>query len=112
MMDPEIFAEYGLSMNRQHRFYMGSVIKKMFTFHVFASLAIINLIKDKIAPGERKYLIDGTFKIVPRQFSQLLIISIQYEDNVSYQTVAFLWKLVIGRNFYAEIVQSRLNYKK
>lgn len=82
-MDPKIAAEYGISMNKQHKFYMGSVVKKIFAFHVFASLAIINMIKDKIAPGERTYLIDGTFKIVPRRFSQLLIISIQYNDNVS-----------------------------
>lgn len=59
-------------MNKQHRFYVGSVVKKIFTFHVFASLAVINMIKDKIASGERSCLIDCSFKIVPWQFSPLV----------------------------------------
>lgn len=83
MADSDIAEEYGFSMNKQHRFYMGSVVKKMFAFHVFASLAVISMIKNRIAPGERSYLIDGTFKIVPRQFAQLLIICIQYKNDVS-----------------------------
>lgn len=90
MKDPKIAEDYGFSMNKQHRFYMGSVVKKLFAFHVFASLAVISMIRDKIAPIDRKYLIDGTFKIVPRQFSQLLIISIQYKDNVSHSSTLFL----------------------
>lgn len=87
MAVPEIDEEYGFSMNKQNRFYMGSVVKKIFAFHVFASLAVVSMIKDRIAPNDRKYLIDGTFKIVPRQFSQLLIISIQYNSDVSFYNI-------------------------
>lgn len=98
MMDPKIAEEYGYSMDKEHRFYMGSVVKKLFAFHVFASLAVINMIKEKIVPNERKYLIDATFKIVPRLFSQLLIISIQYKDNVSSYNLVYRY----GNQFRAK----------
>lgn len=84
MKNRGIAQKFGKSMNNKHVFYSGSVIKKLFAFHVFASMAIINFIKEKILVKDRKYLIDGTFKIVPRQFAQLLTISIEYKNNVCY----------------------------
>lgn len=80
---PNIYEEFGKTENKQHKFYVGSQIKRHFSFHVFASYSTINMIKEKIAPGDRKYLIDGTFRIVPRNLAQLLIISVQYGTNVS-----------------------------
>lgn len=69
-----------------HDLYIDSIIEKDYAFHVFASYANIDLTKKHIPPGQRKYLMDGTFKIVPRQFSkngQLLIIAIEYKNDVS-----------------------------
>lgn len=84
--NPKIMEEYGYTMNKRERFYIGSVIKAVFAFHVFASLSTINFIKKNIAPEGRNYLLDGTFKIVPspsKLFSQLLFISIEYKNDVS-----------------------------
>lgn len=81
----DIFEEFGLSLNEQHPLYVDSVVEKKYAFHVFASFANIELTEEWIPPHERKYLMDGTFKIVPRQFKkgQLLIISIEYQNDVS-----------------------------
>lgn len=79
-----IFEEYGRTLDKRRPFYAGSVIKKnCYAFHVFASFGIIDLIKKHIPPSKRKYLVNGTFKIVPRRFRQLLIIAVEYENNVS-----------------------------
>lgn len=83
---PEIIDEYGYTMNRSERFYVGSVIRTLFAFHVFASFSTINFIKKHISADKRNYLLDGTFKIVPtpsKLFSQLLIICIEYNNDVS-----------------------------
>lgn len=82
---PEVFEEYGKTLNKQHPLYVDSVIEDGYSFHVFASFATIELIQQHVPPGERKYLMDGTFKIIPRQFTrsgQLLIIAIEYKNDV------------------------------
>lgn len=84
MKDPKIFEQFGKTENKQHRFYLGSQIKRHFAFHIFLSKATIKMIEEKIPAGERKYLMDGTFSIVPRNMSQLLVISLEYENNVSF----------------------------
>lgn len=83
---PEIMEEYGQTLDKQHPLYIDSVIKKeKYAFHVFASIATIEMIKNQIPCGQRKYVMDGTFKIIPKQFSkkgQLLILSIEYKNDV------------------------------
>lgn len=80
--DPQIFEEYGKSLNKQHHFYVGSDIAEKYAFHVFASFDIASFIEKHIPPHQRHYLMDGTFKIVPSKFQQLLIISIEYKNDV------------------------------
>lgn len=108
--DIAISEQYGSTLNKQHPFYVDSVIKKHFAFHVFVSFAIIDLIKKFIKPGQRNYLVDATFKIAPRQFKQLLILSIEYKKQVCccirsyYSTYGFhgFWSY---QNYYGNIVQ-------
>lgn len=77
----EVFDEYGRTLNKEHHFYIDSVITEDFAFHVFASFTIINMTKEHIPPEKRNYLIDATFKIVPSKCMQLLIISIEYKNE-------------------------------
>lgn len=82
----EIFEEYGKTLNKIHPLYVDSIIEEEYAFHVFASFANIKLTEAHIPPGQRKYLMDGTFKVVPRLFGkkgQLLIIAIEYKNDVS-----------------------------
>lgn len=81
--DPQIFEEYGKALNKQNRFYVGSEVNENHAFHVFASFDTVNLIEKHIAEDQRNYLMDGTFKIAPSKFQQLLIISIEYKNDVS-----------------------------
>lgn len=84
--NPKTMEEYGQTMNKRERFYVGSVIRTLFALHVFASLSTINFIKKHIAADKRNFLLDGTFRIVPspsKLFSQLLIISIEYKNDVN-----------------------------
>lgn len=86
--DPEILDDYGQTLNKQHPFYVDSVVNEAYSFHIFASFATIDLIKEHIEPENRNYLLDGTFKIVPRGLNQLLIISIEFKNDVCiYLTV-------------------------
>lgn len=85
---PEPFEEYGKTFDKLHPLYIDSVIEKgKYAFHVFASISTIEMIKTEVPCGRRKYVMDGTFKIIPKQFNkkgQLLIISIEYKNDVSF----------------------------
>lgn len=81
----DIRKEFGKTLDKRHKLYFGSVVKTMFAFHVFVSFSVIDMIKKHITADKqqkRRYLIDGTFKVVPRKFNQLLIIAIEYKNDV------------------------------
>lgn len=81
--ESDIIENYGKTLNKKHRLYIGSVVEEDFAFHVFASLATIDIVEKFIPTEKRKYLIDGTFSVVPRIFKQFLIIAIEYKNHVS-----------------------------
>lgn len=81
----EIRAEFGGTLDKRHKLYFGSVVKALFAFHVFVSFSVIDMIREHVSKEQfqkRRYLIDGTFKIVPRKFNQLLVIAIEYKNDV------------------------------
>lgn len=78
-----VIRDFGLNLDGTARLYVDTVLEKDYLFTVFASNDIINIIKQNIVPGKRKYLLDGTFKVVPKQFYQLLIIAIEFKNDVS-----------------------------
>lgn len=76
--------KYGLSLDQVSKFYVDTVVKKQHSFCIFQSAAVISFVKKTIEPSNRHYLIDGTFFCVPRGFYQLLIICIEYRNDVSF----------------------------
>lgn len=84
MNDPKLLKDFGRTLDKTNKLYFGSVVKKAFTFHVFASMCIIKLIESCITKEKlkRKFLIDGTFRVVPRLYYQLLIITVEYKNDV------------------------------
>lgn len=86
---PDIREAYGRTLDGKRPFYIDSVVRPSFSFHLFASLAVISFIKDYIKVGERFYSMDGTFQVVPKGLSQLLIISIQFKSKVSETLIEF-----------------------
>lgn len=84
---PEISQTFRLTLDKDNNLYVGSVVKKNHSFIVFASHRIIEMTREFITPQSRKYLIDGTFRIAPRSFYQLIVISIEYKNDVSVSII-------------------------
>lgn len=64
-------------------FFNGVVQEDDFSFCVFSSRFIMNMIESHI-DNSRHYLLDATFKVVPvGPFNQLLIFYVNYIDKVS-----------------------------
>lgn len=79
----EILNEYGSTLDGDTKFYIDTVITPDYEFTIFASQFVMSFINDNITPGSRNYLMDGTFNSLPNGFYQLLIIAIEYENDVS-----------------------------
>lgn len=75
---------FGLSRHDvPNQFYKGTQVTAAFENTFFASDEVIEMIKKNIPRGERNYLMDATFKIVPiGSFTQLLIIYVEYLGKV------------------------------
>lgn len=97
--EPEVINSYGLTLNKQHPFYINSVVEPNYAFHLFASYATINMIKEHIPTEKRNYLMDGTFKVVPKTFSQLFIIAIEYKNDVCTKHELILKRQTSNLNF-------------
>lgn len=87
--DPKISLEFGQTADKYGKFYIGSVVKEEHAFHLFASPSVINLIENHMINQPRHYLIDGTFSVVPKEFAQLLVISIEYKNDVRILSLNF-----------------------
>lgn len=79
---PEVIEQFDKTLTKKNRLYVDSEVNDTYSFHIFMSHSTIEFIKEHINVGERFYLMDGTFKVVPRKLSQLLIISIEYKNEV------------------------------
>lgn len=82
-LDPKILNEYGYNLTNSAQFYIDTVIETNHAFTVFASKFVIDFIQKNIEPGQRNYLLDGTFDRLPGGgYYQLLIITIEFENQV------------------------------
>lgn len=73
--------EYGYNLEHDSKFFIDSVVTENFGFTLFASQYTIDFIKQNIK--YRKYLMDATFDSLPEKYYQLLIIAIEYRNDVS-----------------------------
>lgn len=80
--DPRIIQDYGKNLGGDEMFYIDTVVHENHAFTLFASKYAINFINDNIPPESRHYLMDATFDSLPNEFYQLLIISIEYNNDV------------------------------
>lgn len=83
---PEIREKYGKTRDRKDDLYIDTIVTTRYSFCVFASPKTIQVVRQNQLPYPRRFLIDGTFKISPKSFYQLLTISIEYENDVSVKT--------------------------
>lgn len=79
----EIINKYGTNLDKTEKLYIDTVVEEAYGFLLFASYATINMTRSNIAPHQRNYLIDGTFSCSPKMFYQVLIISVEFKNDVS-----------------------------
>lgn len=83
-LQPDIIECYAKTLDGQQNLYHGSVVEsEKCAFSLFASSQIIDMVNLHIPPESRNYLLDATFKVVPRPYYQLLSVSIEYRNDVS-----------------------------
>lgn len=83
--DPAILQQYGRTLDNKSQLYIDTEIHgEEHAFCIFSSAATVEFVRHNIAPGQRRYLLDGTFRVVPKEFYQMLTISIEYENDVSF----------------------------
>lgn len=82
--DTATMERFGLNLRNTHRFYLDTVENEGSGFTVFASFEMIGMVEDHIPSENRRFMLDGTFDVVPiRYFYQLLVIAIGYKNDVS-----------------------------
>lgn len=82
-LNPNIIQDYAYNYERDARFYINTVTTPDYSFTLFVSQFTIDFVEKNIK--RRKYLMDGTFDSLPEGFYQLLIIAIEYRNDVSRQ---------------------------
>lgn len=78
-----IMEKYGYNYENDGKFYIDTVVAPDHAFTVFASKFVIDFIEKNMEPKSRNYLMDATFDSLPKEYYQLLIISIEYQNDVS-----------------------------
>lgn len=79
---PEILQKYGFTYDHDAPLYVDTVVTPDYAFTIFKSQFVIDQIEEHIQPAERKYLMDGTFDRIPKEYYQLVIISVEYKNDV------------------------------
>lgn len=79
----KIMEEYGYNLELDAKFYVGTKIATNYGFVVFKSQHIVDFIMESIPAGSRHFVMDGTFDSLPKGFYQLIIIAVEYQNEVS-----------------------------
>lgn len=67
----QILEKCGKTRDRKDHLYLDTIISKKHSFCVFASPKTFQALKQNRIPCPRRYLLDGTFKVSPRQLYRL-----------------------------------------
>lgn len=78
----DIMQSHGKTLDEKDNLYFETVLEDDFAFSIFVSKAAIRMVERYIPQEQRFYVLDATFRIVPKPFYQLLIISIEYKFDV------------------------------
>lgn len=73
--------KYGYNLRHTEVFYIATVINSSNSFSLFGSHEVIKMIEQYI-PENRNYLLDGTFDVAPAGYYQLLVIYVEYQNDV------------------------------
>lgn len=98
-MQEHILKEYGSNLEGNEDFYIATVVMDDFAFTILASKFVFDFIDKNIEPSSRSYLMDGTFDSIPNAYYQLLVISIEYNNDVSIITTHRFVRPSVGLNF-------------
>lgn len=111
---PNVMMLYGqtkhMTNTDKNQFYRTTFTSDAFSYCVFASERIIDMIKTRYErTDERRYLMDATFKVVPRLFTQLLVI--HFETPTKHVTYfAFIDFFKFHSNQFSVQMNSRIIY--
>lgn len=81
--DHSTLRKYGHTLDGKSKFYINTIVSANYSFCVFKSQAVADMINNKIDKNQRRYLLDGTFKTAPKPFTQCLTVSLEYKQEVS-----------------------------
>lgn len=105
-LKPEIMAKYGYTLDGGAKFYMDTIVESEYQFAVFCSYFVKRFIEENIEIGSRKYLIDGTFDNLPVGYYQLMIVSIEYQNDVSRHKSSILLFRPSVRQIYPSYINT------
>lgn len=80
--EPEILQMFGRTKNDRYLLYIETIIEPEYSFVLFASSETLQIIRQHILVGSRRYLMDGTFDAAPKTFKQLLTICVEFCNDV------------------------------
>lgn len=99
--DPEILKTFGYAHGSDDKFFDAAIETNDFSYCVFSSKKIINLINTRRAPNKRHILLDATFKTVPfGPFKQLLIFYVRIDHQVRTFFSLFLFSFLLSYPFF------------
>lgn len=83
--DSDITQKFGRNLRKTEEFYIDTFeLGPDTAFTLFASHQVLNLAKEHIPFEDQIIMMDGTFDITPLGYYQLLVIYIQYKNDVGF----------------------------
>lgn len=101
--DDDILKKYGFTLDGKFKLYLDTIVSANHSFCVFQSQAVMNMVKERVDKNHRRYLLDGTFKSAAKPFKQLLTISAEYKNDVSFYFIWSFYGFFILSHFHISV---------